>query len=189
MLLIYSEKNDFSFNGTIIDIETIGDFCRQHNDSRCYRNITPTIFGYINKDALNVFCAKTESDLEELKEKIKEIFLQLKRPFYAYNCCFEIGVLFHSCGLNVSFEGDLMKEKKPGVKWEKKEEAVVELNVSKYDDPFNGDGVECLIAWQKGDLEKAIKHNRSCLLKERDILIKRGYRNPEPLQLFRRKIR
>jgi hypothetical protein len=149
----------------------------------------PTIFGYIDKDALNIFCAKTEISLEALKEKIKETLPQLEQPFYAYNCGFERGVLFHSCGLDISFEGDLMKEKILGVKWEKKEEAVVELNISKYDDPFNGDGMGCLIAWQRGDLEKAIKHNRSCLLKERDILIKRGYRKPETLRLFRSKIR
>lgn len=158
-------------------------------DSRCYQNIIPTIFGYIDKDVLNIFYAKTESSLEALKEKIKETLPQLERPFYAYNCCFERGVLFHSCGVDISFEGDLMKEKTPGVKWEKKEEAIVKLNIPKYGDPFNGDGTGCLIAWQKGDVEKAIKHNRSCLLKERDILIKRGYRTPEPLQLFQSKIR
>jgi len=189
MIIAHSERNNSTFEGTIIDIETIGNFCRQHNDSRCYQNIVTTIFGYINKDALNIFCAKTESDLEELKEKIKETLPQLKRPFFAYNCCFERGVLFHSCDLDIGFEGDLMKEKTPGVKWEKKEEAIVELNIPKYDDPFNGDGMGCLSAWKNGELDNAIKHNRSCLLKERDILIKRGYRTPEPLQLFRSKIR
>lgn len=187
-LYTFNERNNSDFEGTIIDLETIGNFCRGYGDSRCYQNITPTIFGYVNKDGLNIFCAKTERSLEELTEKIKETLPQLERPFYAYNCCFERGVLFHSCGLDIGFAGDLMKKKTPGVKWEKKEEAVIELNIPKYDDPFNGDGFGCIIAWKNGDLEKAIKHNRSCLLKERDILIKRGYRSPEPLRLFQSEI-
>jgi len=128
-LYTFNESNNSAFEGTIIDIETIGNFCGGHRDSRCYQNIIPTIFGHIDKDALNIFCAKTESSLEALKEKIKETLPQLERPFYAYNCCFERGVLFHSCGVDISFEGDLMKEKTPDVKWEKKEEAIVKLNI------------------------------------------------------------
>ena len=42
-------------------------------------------------------------------------------------------------------------------------------------------GKLCMEAWQKGQLEKAIAHNRSCLLKERDILLRRGFRKPNQL--------
>jgi hypothetical protein len=32
-----------------------------------------------------------------------------------------------------------------------------------------------------GKIKRAIAHNRSCLLKERDILLKRGFRRSEEL--------
>jgi len=32
------------------------------------------------------------------------------------------------------------------------------------------------------EFDKAIAHNRACLLKERDILIKRGFRKPDELK-------
>ncbi len=184
MIISHVEKNQYPFEGTIIDLETIGSFCRGYYDSRCYQKIIPTIFGYINKDSLNIFCAKTKESLDILKEKIAEIVPQLEAPFYAYNCSFERGVLFHYCGLDLNFDGDLMKKKVPGIKWERKEEAVVNLKIPKHGDPFHGDGYKCMLAWQNGDLDSAIKHNRSCLLKERDILLRRGHRSPEHLHLF-----
>jgi hypothetical protein len=178
MLITYSEKNEFVFEGTIIDLETIGDFCN-YNDSRYYHKIIPIILGYINKDELKIVCAKGEEAIAELKKQSSEIIRNLERPFFGYNCCFEMGVLFHSLGLEVKFDGDLMKEKVAGVKWEKKQEAVTELGIPKYDDPFNGNGKHCSSAWLKGEWKKAIKHNRSCLLTERDILLRRGYSKPD----------
>ena len=32
---IHSEKNKLNFKGTIIDIETIGDFCREYDENVC----------------------------------------------------------------------------------------------------------------------------------------------------------
>jgi len=183
MLIFHSEKIKSDFEGIIIDLETIGNFCNYFHDSRRYQKIMPTIFGHINKDELNISCAKGEEAIEELKEKSTQILRTLKKPFFGYNCCFEKGVLFHSCGLTIEFDGDLMKEKIRGVKWENKQEAVAELGIPNYDDPFNGNGKECSLAWLRGEWKKAIKHNRSCLLKERDILLKRGYRNPDLLRL------
>jgi len=180
MLISHSEKIKSHFEGTIIDIETIGKFCYDYDDSRHYQNITPTIFGYINKSELKIICAKGEGAISELKNKSSQIIRSLEKPFFGYNCCFEMGVLFHSCGLEIEFDGDLMKEKVAGVKWENKQEAVAELSIPHYDDPFNDNGKKCLLAWQNGEWKKAIKHNRSCLLKERDILLRRGYRKPDP---------
>lgn len=180
MQITHSEKNDLQFNGSIIDLETIGYFCKQYYDSRRYCKLELTIFGYINKNELKILCAKGEEAITELKEKSLRIIESLKKPFFGYNCNFETGVLFHSCGLQIEFDGDLMKEKVAGVKWENKREACTELNISNYDDPFNGNGRECSSAWLNGNWEDAINHNRSCLLTERDILLKRGYRKPNP---------
>jgi hypothetical protein len=41
-----------------------------------------------------------------------------------------------------------------------------------------------MYAWQNGEFDKAIAHNRACLMKERDILLRRGYRKPDGLALF-----
>jgi len=40
-----------------------------------------------------------------------------------------------------------------------------------------------MYAWQAGEFDKAVAHNRACLMKERDILLKRGYRKPDGLPL------
>jgi hypothetical protein len=179
MLKTYHEKNNTPFNGTVIDLETIGNFCNYY-DSRVYQEIKPVIFGYINKDELKIFCAEGKEAIPELTDQSLGIIHSLERPFIAYNCCFEMGVLYHSCGLKIDFDGELMEEKVPGVKWENKREACTKLGVSNYGDPFNGNGLACSSAWLNGNYKEAIKHNRSCLLSERDILLKRGYRKPDP---------
>ena len=79
-----------------------------------------------------------------MKEKSSQIVQSIDRPFFGYNCCFETGVLFHSCGLEVEFDGDLMKEKTAGIKWEKKQEAIAELNISDLTNAANSH-VEALV--------------------------------------------
>ena len=37
------------------------------------------------------------------------------------------------------------------------------------------------IAWEEGEFEQAIAHNRACLLKERDILLLTGAREPDEM--------
>lgn len=59
---------------------------------------------------------------------------------------------------------------------ENKERAVQQLKIPSYNDPYRGKGFRCVDAFVKGDLENIAKHNRACLLKERDILRIRGSR-------------
>lgn len=177
MVEIYKEKIKSNFEGTIIDIETIGDFRRDYDDSRQYKEIIPVIFGFINRNVLNIYCAKNQHAIEKLKKKIELVLTDLKRPFYAFNSDFERGSLFHHLGFLAEFYGELNKEKFEG-KWY----AVQSLKILNYDDPFNDNGKLCMEAWLKGEIDKAIAHNRSCLLKERDILLKRGFRKPDELK-------
>ena len=179
MVIVYSQQVDSDLEGTVIDIETTGEFCRDHVDSRLYQNIIPVIFGYIYKDALRVLCAERFEDVEELKKNIVQILPQLRKPLFAFNCCFEKGVLFHSCGVVVSFDGELNREM-----YENKGAAITALRIDNYDDPFYDVGFKCKLAWDRGEYELAIRHNRSCLLKERDILLRRGYRKPDELTLY-----
>ena len=77
------------------------------------------------------------------------------------------------------FQKELNQEK-----YESKSRAVSFLGIPQYNDPFNDNGLLCMNAWLKGQTEKAIAHNRSCLLKERDILLKRGTRKPDKLKFI-----
>ena len=168
MVIVHSETVKSDFEGTIINIETIGDFSN-YPDSRKYQNITPVILGYIDKNGWKIHCAENNNSIKEIKYIITELVSSLERPFYAFNCDFEKGVFFQSCKLQIDFRE--LQERK----FESKKAAVSSLKLENYNDPFNDNGKKCKISWENGNTEDAIKHNRSCLLKERDILLKRGY--------------
>lgn len=178
MVQIHKEKVKSNFDGTIIDIETIGNFC-DFSDSRRYKNIVPVIFGFINKDELSILCAKKRGSIGKLKQEISQILNNLERPFHAFNCNFESGVFFHSLNKKIIFDKELNIER-----YESKRNAVSLLRIPQYGDPFFDNGNLCMKAWFKGQIEKAIIHNRSCLLKERDILSKRGFRKPDELKFI-----
>jgi len=182
MAVIIEHKEDIisDFEGTIIDIETIGEFDNRYNDSRRYKNIRLVIFGFINRDVLHIFCAKGIEAINELREGTRRIIDSLERPLYAFNSEFEKSVFFYELGNEVDFEGELQKEK-----FESKVGAVRDLDISNYDDPFYSRGFPCIKAWKDGEFDKAIAHNKACLLKERDILMDRGYREPEELRFVR----
>ena len=180
MVKIIKEKVKSNFDGTIIDIETIGNFDNGFNDSRRYQQIQPVIFGFINCDGFSIYCAKGTNSIEKLKEKISLMLDKLKRPFYAYNSIFERGVFFHSLNKRVIIERELNIEK-----YEAKSSAVSLLKIPQYDDPFRDYGKLCMEAWINGQLEKAIAHNKGDLLKERDILLKRGFRKPDDLKFVK----
>ena len=180
MILEHKEDVSSNFEGTVIDIETIGEFDNRYSDSRRYKDIRMVILGFINRYALQIFCAKGVEAINELKEKNKGIIDSLERPFYAFNSEFEKGVLFYELGKEIDFDGELQKEK-----FESKVDAVGDLDISNYDDPFYSRGFPCIKAWKDGEFDKAIAHNRACLLKERDILIKRGFRTPDELKFVR----
>jgi hypothetical protein len=180
MIISHNEKIKSPFKGTIIDFETIGDFSDYEDcDSRRYSKLTPTIMGYITKDELTILCAKGMDALDELREQAVSILPSLKKPLFAFQSRFERGVFHHSYGIRVEFDGELNNRPREG-----KGYACSELDIPNYDDPFNNVGKDCSIAWTKGNYSDAIKHNRSCLLQERDILLKRRHRAPDELKLL-----
>ena len=180
MIREYTEESRSDFEGTIIDIETIGDFDRSHPyDSRHYRNLKQVIFGCIDQNHLQIYCAESLEGIEKLKLATPEIVAKLKRPFYAFNCNFESGVLFHHAGIQIHFDGELQ-----GEPFESKKNAILRLKISNYNDPFFDKGQMCIKAWNDRAFDRAIAHNRACLLKERDILIKRGSCEPDRVRFF-----
>ena len=176
MIIKHEESVKSEFEGTVIDVETIGSFCDQYPDSRRYKDHLLVIIGFIDRHHLRILCAKGEASVPELLEKTRVILAGLERPFYAYNSEFERGVFFYNLGMKVSFDGELQQGR------ESKRKAVRQLGISNYDDPFFDRGLYCMDAWAKGEFNRAIAHNRACLLKERDIILKRGFREPEELR-------
>ena len=179
LIIEHREETTSDFEGTIIDIETIGEFLNQYPDSRRYKDIQLVIFGFINRQSLQIFCAKGMEAINELREKTEEIINSLERPFYAFNTDFERGVLFYELGKKIDFDGELQEGR------ESKASARSYLGIPNYDDPFYDKGILCMLAWEDGEFDKAIAHNRACLLKERDILLQRGFREPDELEFVR----
>ncbi len=181
MIQEYIEETKSDFEGTILDIETIGDFDRSFPyDSRHYQKLKQVILGYIDKDRLYISCAESVEGIEKLKSITPDIFSGLKRPFYAFNCNFESCVWFHHIGIQIVFDGELQ-----GEPYESKKNAILRLKIRNYDDPFYDQGRFCISAWHNQDFKKAIAHNRACLLKERDILLKRGSCKPDKITFMR----
>ncbi len=179
MIIEHKEDITSNFEGTIIDIETIGEFDNRYNDSRRYKDIQLVILGFINKYALHILCAKEMRAINELRGRTGKIIDSLERPFYAFNCNFERGVLFYELGEEIDFDGELQEAR------ESKAKAIRHLGIPNYDDPFYDRGLWCMDAWHNGEFDAAIAHNRACLLKERDILLRRGFRTPDELKFVK----
>ncbi|ODS36492.1 MAG: hypothetical protein A7316_10005 [Candidatus Altiarchaeales archaeon WOR_SM1_86-2] len=179
-MITHSEEMESDFRGVIIDIETVGDFDNHYGDSRRCRNIRPVVFGFIDSGSLQIYCAEHPDEIERLIRIISETLPELERPLYAFNANFEMSVLFHTLGKEIRFERELNIER-----YEGKGVCRLGLGIPNYDDPFKDNGYECMKAWWAGEFDNVIAHNRSCLLKERDILLKRGYREPDKLRFVK----
>jgi len=176
MLKLYEETIESDFNGTIIDVETIGYFewdKYPDRDTRQYRQ-SPTIFGFITRDGITIHYVKKKQDIPSLIDAIPEVLSRPPRPYHAFNAPFETAVFYNNCDIHILFDHELNLEQ-----FEGKAKAVRKLGISNYNDPFDDIGKLCMEAWRKGEIEKCLAHNRACLLKERDILLKRGYRSPD----------
>jgi len=180
-------QNPRPFNGTIIDIETIGNFDKAFNDSRRCAKLIPVCFGVITAKRLEINCIQSLEQLDELKRKIiYSLYHDLEKPFTAFNSIFEQSVFFHTFSnltnditIKKGFQRELNLNQ-----YEAKKDAVRKLLIPNYDDPFYN-GSECKDAWELNDFKNIVAHNRACLLKERDILLKRGYRMPDKIELVR----
>lgn len=180
MVKSYKENVKLEFNGCVVDIESIGDFNNGYSDfdSRKYSAIQPIVFGLLTNKELKIYYATKKEEIPSLLNHIMKIIDTLDQPFYGFQTNFERAVLFHNIGKEIEFR-ELNK-----FTHENKENAVRELKIRDYNDPFKK-GKDCIEAWKRGDIANIIKHNRACLLKERDILLKRGYRNPDRLRFIK----
>jgi hypothetical protein len=187
MLRELHKKQNLSYTGTIIDIETIGEFCDQYKgDSREYKDLIIVIFGYINEKGLHIYCAQGNEDIPILEEKTKQLLetLDKERPLCAYQCHNEMGVFFHRLNLKFLFDKELQTDR------ERKENALRRLGIfDSFGDPFHNElkpGNACRIAWLNNYFDNAIKHNCACLLKEQTLLLKGHVVAPRPLDFEER---
>jgi len=73
MIIKHEESVKSEFEGTVIDVETIGSFCDQYPDSRRYKDHLLVIIGFIDRHHLRILCAKGEASVPELLEKISRL--------------------------------------------------------------------------------------------------------------------
>ncbi len=173
---LYEEDAKSNFEGTIIDLETIGNFQNTYFDSRRYANIKITTFGFITKDWLKIHYTPNPEGMGDLNKEILSTIISLPKPFFAFNAAFEMSVLFHNLGKKIGFK-ELNR-----FTFEKKKSVVEHLGIQNYDDPFDDDGKQCITTWENGDVHKVVAHNRADLLKQKDILLKRGFREPDKIK-------
>ena len=166
MVLVRQEHSFMRVRGTIIDLESIGGFDRAYTswDPRQYAYISPTIFGYITGETLVQHCAEGEEQIQDVVEIMKYTLPELEKPFYALNCSFERCIIANTCGQTHTFR-DVRENKYHGSKWAIRQR----LGIPTYDDPFHGDGLRCIHEWHRGNYHDCLRHNRACLLIERDI--------------------
>ena len=166
-VLIKKEPSSMMYPGTIIDIETIGSFNYNYPkyEAEHYASVIPTIFGLLTNRSLVQYCAEGTRDIRNLLRKINSVLPILEEPLLALNCNFEYNVLSNcNCFVPPNFV-DVRGQLLQASKWSIRER----YGFPKYDDPFEGDGSLCIFEWQKGNYEDCLRHNRSCLLIERDI--------------------
>jgi hypothetical protein len=152
--------------GTIIDFESTGDFDDkfQSPDPRRFGDISPTIFGYLIDDKLVQYCAEGLEDQEELIGIISETLPMLDEPYFALNTSFERHILSTYCGMNpvlVDVRGQI---------WARKKWFRDYLDLPHYADPFDCEGFQCVVEWNRGNYRSCLLHNQACLQLERDIL-------------------
>lgn len=175
---IFEEKSESNFSGSIIHIDTIGNLRNEFTDSRRFSELSPVIVGVIDKNKLKIEYATDKSSVPLLRSRIIVLLNESPKPYFAFNATFVQAVLYHFTGEKIAIAGEL--NRKP---IESRLFAIHALNISQYSDPFADQDKLCAQAWFKGEIEKCVAHARACLLKERDIFIKRGSRKPDEIRL------
>lgn len=178
-------KQNLNYAGSIIDIETINDYCRGYakGDSREYKDLKVVVFGYIDKDGWHIYCAQGSRDIPKIQQITRQFIeiLDNKRPLYAYNCHHEMGVFFHNLNIKI-----LMDKELQSVEYERKEVALRHIGINEsFGDPFHmteKPGNECRLAWLNSRFDQALRHNRACLLKEQTLLLNSHIIEPRSLE-------
>ena len=162
-----------TLEGTIIDLETVGPIHNGLKGTKRYEEVRPYLLGYLTGNMIVQKYVEKSDHIPALLEFIRETnFVDFQKPLYAFFVEFETGVIYCSTGRKMLFDRELKKGKGS------KEELVKKFGISNYDDPFPGQGIRLIQEFENGNIVGSLRHNRACLLKERDILYRRGFADP-----------
>ncbi len=174
----FEGRSESNFSGSIIHIDTIGNLRNEFTDSRRYSELSPVIVGLIDGKKLKIEYARDKPSVPLLRSRIIALLNEFSQPYLAFNAPFVQAVLYHFTGEKIALTGELNRKAV-----ESRLFAIHALNIPQYADPFADQDKLCTQAWLRGEIEKCVAHARACLLKERDIFIKRGFRKPEEIKL------
>lgn len=158
--------------GTIVDLETIGPIHDERSGTEKYEQVRPYLLGTLTAKGISQIYATSTNAFPSLFEFMATQWIPnfLSNPLYAYNTGFEYGVIWSSTRVFVEGFREIKVDSLG------KEAAVKKYKLDAYDDPFPGAGIRCMEEFQRGNIEPCLAHNRACLLKERDLLLLRGYK-------------
>ena len=72
MVETWTEHVNHDFQGTIIDLETIGEFDTDHWGYQRYLNIKPVIFGINSGENITIYYVKTIKEIPDLIQVMKK---------------------------------------------------------------------------------------------------------------------
>ncbi|MEM2933385.1 MAG: hypothetical protein QXL78_00510 [Methanocellales archaeon] len=179
-LEVFEERNESNFSGSIIHIDTVGNIRNEFTNSRRYSELSPFIVGLIDRNKLKIMYALDKPSISLFRGRVIALINEFQKPYFAFNATVVQAVLYHFTGQKIDIAGELNRKA-----FESRLFAIHALNIPQYGDPFSDQDKLCTQAWLKGEIEKCVAHVRACLLKERDIFIKRGFRKPEEIKLRR----
>ena len=170
-----------AFEGAVIDLETEEQpFLDELCGAARYRNCS-VCCGILDKNKVEII-AKTHNVSDDLfVQAIDEKVKRTNHPYYAFNVGCDMALLSKLLGKEIRFDRELQEKE-----YERKRDAVRNLGIPNFDDPFNGDGYLAAKAWTKhlethetSYVDNIMAHNCACVLKEYSILVRRGYREIE----------
>jgi len=151
-MIVRIKKLPLLLTGTVIDIETTGF---------PWDGAEIITLGTVSGDKLKIVQRTNERNFDRLaRAELKN----LPRPYYAFNKTFEEEML------KISIERELQVQQ-----YERKRDAI---QVAGLHDPFRGQGVHVIGAWDKynstkdeSHLQQIIDHNENCLLLETCLVL------------------
>jgi hypothetical protein len=160
---LHAEVSPVYVEGTIIDLEVVGQIEAYLGGWRQYAKLRPVLFGTLQGASLRIYYVTCEDHISALVQTICEKLPRLKRPLYAFNCAYEQAILYYNVTRTIINFQDLQPT------------PYMALNTlcTRWDLPRFGDqlsGAECQREWWLGHFENCLYHNRACLLKAAHVL-------------------
>lgn len=172
-----------TFEGAVIDLETDErNFLDELHGADRYKRHCAVCCGILDKNEVEIIAKTCNASNELFVQAVDEKLRRTDRPYYAFNVGCDMALLTKLLGREIQFDRELQQYER-----ESKRDAVKNLGVPNFDDPFNGLGYLAAKEWTKhlethetDCAKRIVAHNLACVLKEYTILVRRGCRGIEP---------